>query len=300
MKIVFFGTPEFSVPSLKALLNVGFDIVCVVTQPDKPFGRDRIISPTPTKKAAQELNLNVISPESLRDNPEIENELKNLNADIGVVVAYGKIIPTNIINIFPKGILNLHPSLLPKYRGPSPIQTSILNGDTKTGISIMLLDKGMDSGPILYQEEYSIDNNKYAPEVFQEIFNTGANILAKTAKNYLNNKITPIPQNDSLATITKKLNHEDGKIDWSDTAENIYNKIRALTPEPGAWTEFNNKKVIISKAFVHNSNIESGTIVYRDKKLLVGTNTKAIEIASLKPEGKTEMTGSQYVNGNKI
>ncbi len=243
MKIIFFGTSEFAVPTLNALKEAGFDLT-VVTMPDQPSGRKKIITSPVIKAVADKLELKTFQPVTLKDDTFFE-EFIALAPDICVVAAYGKIIPEKYLEV-PKYFLNIHPSLLPKYRGPTPVQTAILNGDEITGVSIMQVDKEVDHGPILKQSETPVEPNENYQLLHDRLAEEGAQLLVDAIKNI--ETIKSQPQDDSQATFTKIFERADGRIDWSRSAQEIYNQIRALNPEPGTWTTWNDKIINIKKA----------------------------------------------------
>ena len=248
IKVIFFGSFEFAVPVLEALVKASYDIVAVVTNPDKPSGRQKILTPSPVKLVAQKLGLNVLQPPSLKD-PDFLNSLKtktyHQKPDLGVVVAYSKIIPPEIFNLPQHGMLNIHPSLLPKYRGPSPVQTVILNGDLETGVTIMKIAEGVDDGDIVANTSHQLSPTVSSEQAHFELFELGTNLLIKILPDYLVGKIKPQPQDNSKATYTHKFKTEDGEIKTNETSEQAYNKIRAFNPEPGTyiWFEKNTKKL---------------------------------------------------------
>ena len=248
MKIIFFGSFQYAVPALEAFIKNSYEILAIVTNPDSLQGRKKELVASPVKLAAQQAGLNVIQPEKLRHNAEFLEYLKSLNPDLNIVVAYGKIIPKEIIELPKYGTINIHPSLLPAYRGPSPVQTAILNGEKETGVTIMQIDEEVDHGPILAQAKYQISPNAYYQQITRELFQTGAELLIKTMPDWLAGKVIPRPQNHSSATFTKKFSWPDGRIDWNQPAEKIFNQIHALNPEPGTWTTFNGKILKILKA----------------------------------------------------
>jgi len=248
MKIIFFGSFQYAVPALEAFIKNSYEILAIVTNPDSLQGRKKELVASPVKLAAQQAGLNVIQPEKLRHNAEFLEYLKSLNPDLNIVVAYGKIIPKEIIELPKYGTINIHPSLLPAYRGPSPVQAAILNGEKETGVTIMQIDEEVDHGPILAQAKYQISPNAYYQQITRELFQTGAELLIKTMPDWLAGKVIPRPQNHSSATFTKKFSWPDGRIDWNQPAEKIFNQIRALNPEPGTWTTFNGKILKILKA----------------------------------------------------
>lgn len=269
IKIIFFGTSEFAVPALKALVSAGYEVVAVVTKPDKPFGRKKILTPLPVKLTAKRLGLEIWQPKNLK----IENlkliqnwELKIKNCDVGIVAAYGELIPPEIFNLPKHGTLNIHPSLLPKYRGPSPIQTAILNGNKETGVTIMKVDEEMDHGPIITACPIPITDDDTYQALHDKLARTGADLLVRILPDYLAGKIKPIPQNHSKATFTRKFKTEDGEIKSNDKAQSAYNKIRALNPEPGTfvWLNKNGKKLRLK---ILDAKLENGRLKPRVVKL---------------------------------
>ena len=307
LKIVFFGTPEFAIPALNSLVNFGYNIVAVVTQPEKPVGRARVITPSPIKKIALEKNIEVFEPHNLKQDEEFLKKFEHLNPDLCVVVAYGKIIPKKYLNIPKFGFINIHPSLLPKYRGPAPIQTSILNGDQETGVTIMIVDEEIDHGPILAKREFSISKADASPtllvgvpagsptqsrrglqfpnykELEKKLAELGAELLIETLPKYINGEIEPKTQNHGQATFTKMFTREDGRINWGDPPEKIYNRIRALNPEPGTWTIWKGRIINIKAASVKTSTSQ-------------GKPTLGIEI--IQTEGKRETPFREFLNGH--
>ncbi|MAG28629.1 methionyl-tRNA formyltransferase [bacterium] len=267
-QIIFFGTPEFAVPTLKALIKAGFiDIKFVVTQPDKPVGRHHSkLVPSPIKKESQKAGIDVV---------DDITKIDPTGADLGILVAYGKIIPKKLINSFPKGILNLHPSLLPKYRGSSPIQVAILNQDDETGVTIMQLDDEMDHGPIITQEKVKLDKTETAGDLHDKLAKIGADLFIKILPDYIAGKIKPKEQDHAKASFTEKLTKQVGKINWKKSKTEIEAHVRAMNPWPGAWTTYKNKKLIIWKMS------KDGT-------------PKEVQL-----EGKKRMPYSEFLKGNK-
>ena len=235
-------------PTLEALVLADYDIVAVVANPDKPAGRKKVLTPPPVKVVAQKLGLQVLQPEKLKGNKEFLDSLNTKyliqNTDLGIVVGYGKIIPPEIFNLPKHGTLVIHPSLLPKYRGPSPVQSAILNGDVDTGVTIMKVDEEMDHGDIIAAADYRLSRDASYEEAHGALFNRGTDLLLKILPDYLAGEIKPKQQDHSKATNTHKFITEDGEIKPTDTAEQAYNKIRALNPEPGTyiWFDRDNKK----------------------------------------------------------
>lgn len=269
-KIVFFGTPEFSVKILEAMKNADYVPVAVVTAPDKPRGRKMLMTPTPVKTWAEKNNI------SVQHDP---SNLKSPNPNLFIVASYGKILPKEILDIPKHGTLNVHPSLLPKLRGPSPIQTAILQGEEKTGVTIMLLNERMDEGPILAQQELSLSLWDIGyPTLEGKLAELGGQLLTKTIPKWLSGKIKPIEQNDNQATYSKIIKKSDGEINWSEPPEIIERKIRAYTPWPSAYTFDNGKRIIITKAHLN----EQGEII----------------IDQIKPEGKKEMNFLEFLKNS--
>jgi len=265
MKITFFGTSAFAIPALKALHGAGFDLT-VVTMPDQPMGRKKVITAPPIKITAQELGLTVLQPESLKKDVEFFDQFVAINADLAVVASYGNIIPQQYLDSIPKGFLNIHPSLLPKYRGPTPIQTAILNGDPTSGVTIIQLDAGMDSGPIVSVQEIKMIGHEYYQEAHDKLAELGANLLIETIPKYMSGEISPQKQKEKNIIITKKYIREDGRLDWDKPQIEIYNKIRALNPEPGAWTMWQDKILNIKKADLVDNKLKLDTIQLESKK----------------------------------
>ncbi len=299
-KIVFMGTPEIAVPSLKALVENGFDIPLVITQPDKPKGRGQAVQFPPVKEYALSAGLNVYQPEKIKNNTEVMEKLKNISPDFFAVVAYGKILPQDILDIPKKAPVNVHFSLLPKYRGPAPVNWAIMNGEEETGVDTMLMDAGMDTGDILLTAKTLI-LKKNAGELADELAITGAELLIKTLNEFEN--ITPVKQDDSLATKAPMMNKEMGLINWADDAVNIERMIRAFTPWPASYTLLDNKKVKIFKSDVveinHSSN--PGTVIDTDKEsFTIACGKNALKIFELQIEGKKRMDTKSFLAGFKL
>lgn len=257
LKIVFLGTPEFGAIVLEGLIKANFRPVLVVTEPDKPTGRKQIITPSPVKIVAQKHNVPVRHSMS---------NIAELQPDLAVVAAYGQILPKEILEIPKYGFLNVHPSLLPKYRGPSPIQTAILNGDTETGVTIMLLDEKMDSGPILTNNKLQITNYKTYAELHDELAELGAKLLIKTIPEWIEGKIKPQAQDETRATYAKILKREDGLIDWKKPIDYIDRQVRTLNPEPGTYTLYNGKVLKILKTEIIDNKLMIKEVQLEGKK----------------------------------
>ena len=300
MRVLFLGSPSFAVHALEALIAAGHEIVGVVTQPDRPAGRERRLTPPPVKVAAQAHNLPVLQPETLRD-PAVIDALSALQPEVGVVAAYGEILRRAVLQIPPLGYLNIHPSLLPLYRGPTPVAGAILAGETVTGVTIMLLDPGMDSGPILAQAVVDLPPTARTGPLTDELFRIGAQLLVETLPRYARGEIEPRPQDHSRATVTKMLKKEDGRIDWSLPAIVIERMTRAYDPWPGAYTFWRGQPLrIISAAVVANeSTAAPGTVIGRSERghPLVQTGGDVLELLEVQPASRRIMSGSAWLVG---
>ncbi|MDB4940146.1 MAG: Methionyl-tRNA formyltransferase [Candidatus Doudnabacteria bacterium] len=299
-KILFFGTSDFSAKILKALSNQ-FEIVGVVTQTDKAVGRKKEFRQSPVAIIAGELGFKVLKPQSLK-NEEALNQIKALNADIFVVIAYGKIIPQNILDLAKQGAINIHPSLLPKYRGPSPIQSVLLNGEKETGVTIMLMDQLMDHGKILLQEKINIDPDETHAQLEDKLYTLSEKLILKTIPQYLDNQITPLEQNHDQATFCKIISKEDGKIDWIKPAAEIYNQYRAYSSWPGIWSTYNDQILKIKKITLTSHLLEQsipGTVYKNENRIIVAAGKGSIEILELQLEGKTTTTATNFILGHK-
>lgn len=296
-RIIFFGTPEFAVPALRMLHAHAFDIAAVVTAPDKPIGRKAILTPTPVKAAAQEFDLTVFTPEKLS---EIKEQLAARAPDVGIVVAYGKIIPQSVLDLFPKGVLNIHPSDLPEYRGPSPIQSAILDGKSATKISLMLLDAEMDHGPIIAKEEWIIPPDADYLFCEYELAHRGAELLVKTLPGYVDGTLAPQSQDHDHATYTHKFKREDGRLEWILPAEQIHNRIRALAANPGTWTAWAGKTINVFKAHVTDAPASPpGTVLRHDGELTIACGSRALVIEEVQIEGGKRQSGKDFLNGHQ-
>ena len=298
MKIVFFGTSEYAIPSLEALAKAGYDIAAVVTQPDKPAGRKQEPFPSPIKQAALDLGLKVIQPVSLNSKFEIPD------SDLFIVASYGKIIPGAILALSKFGTLNIHPSLLPKYRGPSPIQAAILNGDAETGVTIIKLDEEMDHGNIIANIESRIENLENYKSLHDRLAKLGAELLIQILPKYIGGEIKPIPQDHAQATFTKIITKDDARIDWSQSAEEIDRMVGAYHVWPVAWTTFGGKRLKIFESFLplpegreRLRGGKVGEVELRDNTIIVHCGRGLLKILSLQPEGGRVMTTRDFING---
>ena len=296
---MFFGTPEWAVPSLERLIASDIDVAAVVTNPDRPAGRGMKVAASPVAQAAREAGLEVIQVATARD-PELTGRLASIGPDVAVVVAYGKILPGPLLEIPPKGFVNLHFSLLPLYRGAAPVQHSIMNGDATTGVSVMVLTEGMDEGPVLARREEPIDPNETSATLGSRLAEIGADVLVDALDGYLSGSIEPEPQDDAGATYAPKIVTEDARIDWTAEARVIHNLVRALDPEPGAWTTLAGVRLkVFSVRPVEGSEHQPGTIAVGDD-LVVGTGSQPVALIEVQPATKKRMSGSDFARGARV
>lgn len=298
------GTPDFAVSSLEHLVKENYEVIGVVTQPDRKKGRGKKITPPPVKQKAVKLGLTVFQPQKVREE-EFVNILKKLNPDVIVVVAYGQILPKAILELPPLGCINVHASLLPKYRGAAPLHWSIIRGETKTGITTMLMDEGLDTGDILLKEEVEIDINLKVGDLHDKLADLGGKLLIKTLDLLEKNQINPQTQNEEEATYSPLLNKEHEKISWNESAVNIHNLVRGMNPWPGAYTLYNKQRLKILETrlnrFDQDDNNENGTIIeIEDKGFWVKTKKGKILITKVQPAGKKAMPASDFINGYQI
>lgn len=302
VRVVFFGTPEFVLPVLEALwaMRPGIELSAVVTTSDKPVGRKHIIIPSPVKAWAQAHEVPVLQPEKL--NEAFIAELQKFQPSVGVMAAYGKIVPKAVLDVFPKGVLNVHPSLLPKWRGSSPIQAAIAAGDAETGITIMLTDERMDHGPILAQEKVALRGDEVAGKLTQELFLQGASMLSKTLPLWLEGKFVPQPQEHVNATFTKLLSRENGKIDWNQSVETIVRLVRAYDPWPGTFTilpDGTRLKILKASAANRKEETPSGTIAKGSNgEFLVRARDGWVRLDKAQREGGPLVAGSVFLRGH--
>ena len=302
MNIIFMGTPDFAVNSLKALSNAGHNIMLVVTQPDKPKGRGHKMAPPPVKECAQELGYNIYQPETLKSDEAYEY-LKKYDADLFIVVAYGQILSERVLNLPKFGCVNVHASLLPKYRGAAPIQWSIINGETKTGVTTMFMNKGLDTGDMILKTEVEIEKNDTGETLHDKLAVLGAETLIETVKLFENNTVVREKQDDSLSCYAPMINKETAKVDFSKPAEEIFNLVRGMNSYPYAITMYDNKLMkiikcdVIEKCFTgENGEIKEVT----SKGITVKCGENAILITEIQMEGKKKMPVSEYIKGNSF
>jgi methionyl-tRNA formyltransferase len=301
MRVVFLGTPEFAVPSLKALASSEHVAVAVFTQPDRPKGRGNQMTESPVKVAAKALSIPVYQPERIR-RPEPVEQLRQLAAEIMVVVGYGQIIPQAIIDLPRHGILNVHASLLPEYRGAAPIQWAIANGETETGVTIMQIDAGLDTGDMLRSEMAAIEPDETAPELSARLAPIGAELLLQAMRDIENGSVLREKQNHAEASYAPILKKEDGLINWSSPAVQIYNRLRGFTPWPGAYTTFRGQQLSVLRAKpVQRPMAAPGVLEVEKRRVFAacGDNT-ALELLEVQLAGKKRMPAEAFLNGYQI
>ena len=302
MKIVYMGTPDFAVPPLAALVQNGYEVTAVVTQPDKPKGRGKTLLPTPVKEEAMKHDIPVYQPLKVRE-PEFVETLKKLEPDMIIVAAFGQIIPKAILDMPRFGCVNVHASLLPKYRGAAPIQWAVLNGDQVTGVTTMRMDEGLDTGDMIMKQEVIVDEDETGGSLFDKLSEVGAKLCVKTMEAIENGTAVYTPQDDALATHTGKIQKEMGSIDWSKDAEVIERLVRGLNPWPSAYTRIDDKNLKIWRAKVisHEVKAAPGCILKVTKdELEVQTGNGVLALLEVQLEGKKRMDAGSFLRGVKI
>lgn len=297
MRIVFMGTPDFAVPSLEALLKRGHEIVAVYTQPDKPKGRGHKLLSPPVKELAMQHGIPVYQPVSLRKEEAIE-ELRALQPELIVVAAYGKILPVAVLEIPPRGCINVHGSLLPKYRGAAPIQWAVLNGDAVSGVTIQQMGEGIDTGDILAKAETEIGADETSGELFDRLMVIGAELLIKTIDKL--DSIVPEPQDEALATHAAMLSKEMGVVDWTKTAQEVHNLVRGLNPWPVAVCTVEGKRMKIFRTQIIEARGKPGVLTNLNGEMTVFCGENAVQLAEIQPENGKRMRGSDYLRGHPL
>jgi methionyl-tRNA formyltransferase len=303
MRIIFMGTPEFAVPALERLIGHGYEVAAVYTQPDKAAGRGREVEEPPVKKAALPHQLTVLQPVNFKST-ETRKQLALLKPDVIVVAAFGQILPQSVLDIPAFGCLNIHPSLLPKYRGVAPVPAAILNGDEFTGVSIMLMDKGIDTGPVLTTVHVPVLPQDTADSLMKKLANTSAQLLLDTLPGWFRKEIKPHPQNNALASYTKMLTKEAGEIDWKLPAVQIWRQVRAYQPWPGSFTRWQGKqlKILETVPLTGEKTKEFGTVVaVKAEGAAFGISTGDGILGAIKVqlEGKKAVTAKEFLNGQR-
>jgi methionyl-tRNA formyltransferase len=303
MRLVFCGTPAFSVPILQALRSAGHRIELVLCQPDRPSGRGLTLTAPPVKRAALEAGLEVLQPEKIRNNVELQTRLERVRPDAIVVVAYGRLIPRWMLELPRYGNLNLHGSLLPKYRGAAPIQWAVANGETVTGVTTMRLDEGMDTGDMLLRREVPIGPSETAEDLFPRLAEVGAPLMVETLAGLESGTIKPQKQDDSLATHAPLLTRDDGRVDPALTAQSIYDRWRGFQPWPGAWTTVRGKKLTLHRLALDASSKHGDPGVFRvegDRLFFTAGDGNNLEVTEAQIEGKRRMAAADLLHGHGI
>lgn len=300
MNIIFMGTPDFAVPVLQQLIDSPYHMAAVVTQPDRPVGRKKVLTPPPIKRLAEAANLAVLQPEKVR-NPQAIEEILSYRPDLLVTCAYGQILPEALLKAPKYGAINVHASLLPEYRGAAPIHKAIMDGKKETGITIMYMVKALDAGDMLSQVKVEIDEDDTVGTLHDKLSEAGARLLMETIPGLLENKITPISQDASKVTYVSTLTREDEQIDWKNSGESIYNHIRGMDPFPGAFTIYQNKTLKLWKSMKVDGKADCapGTVLKIDQEgftVKTGDNT-GIKIMECQPSGKKRMAASDFLRG---
>lgn len=295
LRTIFMGTPDFAVPTLKALLK-HHTVVGVVTQPDRPAGRKGEIKAPPVKETAVHVNVPVIQPEKLRQEG-VFDQLQSWQADLIVVAAFGQILPERVLNLPRYGCLNVHASLLPRWRGAAPIQAALRAGDVETGITIMRMDAGLDTGPTLRKRAIAISDQDTSASLHDTLAMLGADLLIETIPGYISGEIKPLTQDEAEVTYAPQIRKEDGHIDWHEPAEAIERSIRAFTPWPGAFTIWNGKVLKIHRARISAGHARAGEVIATPTGFAVGTSTNLIVPEELQLEGKKRIETAEFVRG---
>ncbi|ETT57189.1 methionyl-tRNA formyltransferase [Paenibacillus sp. FSL H8-0457] len=306
MNIVFMGTPAFAVPSLEMLIAEGYTIAAVVTQPDRPQGRKKVLTPTPVKEAALRHGIPVLQPQRLR-NPEAVAELAEYKPELIVTAAYGQILPKSVLDMPALGCLNVHGSLLPAYRGGAPIQRSIINGESVTGITLMYMAEGLDTGDMIARTEVPIEDDDTAGTMFEKLSQAGAELLRRELPRLVKGRVEAEPQDDSKATYAPNLTRDDEKIDWSRTSREIYDQIRGLVPYSGGFTLWNGEVFKVWAAAKPDSaqkpsgDAQPGTVLeLHETGIVVKTGDGTLTLLTVQPSGKKAMDAAQFVRGTSL
>lgn len=300
MKIVFMGTPAFSVPILEALVKYSYEVIAVVTQPDRPVGRKKILTPSPVKKAALEHNIEVLQPEKISGSQEMER-IMALEPDLIVTAAFGQFLPTKLLNVPRFGSINVHASLLPKYRGGAPVHYALINGETETGVSIMYMEKKMDAGDVISQRSLPITRNDDVGTLFDRLSLLGRDLLMETIPHIIDGTINPVKQDETQVTFSPNITREQEVLDWNKEAKQIDFQVRGMRPFPGAYTFLNGErfKIWAVTPLSNQTDKEPGTIVDIQKEsiLVACGNGTVVQLDEVQPAGKTRMSVAAYISG---
>jgi methionyl-tRNA formyltransferase len=298
LNLIFCGTPRFAVATLEKLMASGFSVSLVVTQPDRPRGRGLELAPSPVKASAIELGLPITQPDKIKNNPEFQSHISSLRPDAIIVVGYGRMIPPWMLDLPSHGNINLHASLLPKYRGAAPIQWAIAHGESVTGVTTMRIDSGLDTGDILLQKEIPIAPQDTAETLAPRLATAGADLMIETLRGLQSGSIRPRPQVNAKATSAPSLKKEDGRIDFHRTADDICNRLRGFQPWPGAFTTFRGKSLQLWSAKPAPGEFAPGELSLQNDRLLAGSGKDtALELLEVQPEGKKRMPARDFVHG---
>ena len=297
-KIVFMGTSNFSVPILKSLYQNGYPIVTIYTQPPQKSMRGQKVNKSPIQKMAENLCIECRTPDSLKENNEEYNFLKLLNPDLVIVVAYGQLIPKNYLSLSKHGFINIHASLLPKWRGAAPIQRSIMNLDKETGVSIMKIVEKLDAGPVMMQEKINVTSEMNAEDLSNKLSDLSSKLILECIDEIEGGKAKFMDQDEQKATYAKKINKEEGKINWDNSAESILAQINSLLPNPGAWFSFMGERYKILKASISETEGEKGKVI--DNNLTIACKSKSIKVNEIQRQGKNKQSTSEFLLGSKI
>lgn len=304
LKVVFCGTPLFAVPTLKAVLRAGHEVALVVTQPDRPSGRGMVLVPPPVKETALAAGLRVVQPDKIKKNAEFRALLEAIAPDVILVVAYGRILPKWMLELPRFGNLNLHASLLPKYRGAAPIQWAVANGEPETGITTMRLDEGLDTGEMLMQQVMTLAPDQTSADVFPRLAEMGAALMVKTLEGLAAGSIQPVKQEDALATYAPILSRDDGRMDFSKPAMTLYNRWRGFQPWPGAWTLLSGKKLVVHRLMPLDAGSlaggpdDPGALRIEQERMFVRCGAETwLELVEVQLEGKKRMQAADFLRG---
>jgi methionyl-tRNA formyltransferase len=307
LKVVFCGTPEFAVPTLDAVIAAGHEVALVVTQPDRAAGRGMEMQTPPVKRAANAHGIQVLQPEKIKNNPDFRHYLEAIKPDVILVVAYGRIIPRWMLDLPPHGNINLHGSLLPKYRGAAPVQWAVASGETVTGVTTMRIDEGLDTGDMLLAQAVPIGHEETAADVFETLSTVGAELMVKTLDRIACGTLTSEKQDESQATLAPILRREDGLIDFSRSAQQIYDRWRGFQPWPGAHTSLRGKKLIVHRMRIPaHDTIEPGILRVHNDTMIVGcggssnSSGHAVVFEEVQMEGKRRMSATEFVRGYQL
>jgi methionyl-tRNA formyltransferase len=299
LKTVFFGTPKWAIPTLEALMDSPIEVAGVVTNPDRPSGRGMKLQPSPVKESALAAGLDVMQPEKARD-PSLADWVRARGADVATVVAYGKILPLDLLEVPLHGFVNVHFSLLPEYRGAAPVQRALMDGKTEAGVSIMRLTAGMDEGPVFALERVPVEPNDTAGSVGDRLAEVGAGLLVRTLLELDAGTAQPHDQDDARATYAPKITDEQARIDWASPADSIRNLVRGLNPAPGAWTTLGDRRLKVHAVGPSEAELSPGQLAVVDDSLVVGTGEGSLELVEVQPAGKRRMPGSEFARGLRL